>query len=135
MIIKLTLKTDHPERILSFLETYDYLRVLPVRLAENATGEDARQLLEANRKYRELLRLPETKNTNGLRTVLRQLTAEEKAWFCDQIRNAFFQYTTDPLEQKQFSVELVDACYGDWEKGNGFFLFPSSYASVPVLQF
>lgn len=135
MIIRLSLKTEHPERILSFLETYDYLRVLPIRLAENATGEDARQLLEASRKYRELLRLPETKITNGRRTVQRQLTAEEKAWFCGQIRNAFAQYTADPLEREQFSVELVDACYGDWEKGNCFFVFPSSYASVPVLQF
>ena len=135
MIIRLSLKTEHPERILSFLETYDYLRVLPIRLDETSTGDDARQLLEASRKYRELLRLPEIKFTNGLRTVLRQLTAEEKAWFCDQIRKAFFQYTTDPLEQGQFSVELVDACYGDWEKGNRFFVFPSSYASVPVLQF
>ena len=71
MIIRLSLKTEHPEQILSFLETYDYLRVLPIRLAENATSEDARQLLEANRKYRELLRLPETKITNGLRTVQR----------------------------------------------------------------
>ena len=42
MIIRLSLKTEHPERILSFLETYDYLRVLPIRLEEKETGEVVR---------------------------------------------------------------------------------------------
>lgn len=129
MIYKLTLKTEHPEYLMNFLQAYGYLRTgYPIDTSDIQDDRVYAELFRKDKKYRELLK---REGTEFLET--------EKNWLCDAVREAFAAYVGNRKDREyllsQFSVEVVGHCGGEWGNGKAFYVFPTSYSAIPVLQF
>ena len=129
MIYKLTLETEHPEYLLNFLRAYGYLRTgYPIDTSDIQDDRVYAKLFRKDKKYRELLK---REGTEFLET--------EKNWLCDAVREAFAAYVGNRKDREyllsQFSVEVVGYCDGEWGNGKAFYVFPTSYSAIPVLQF
>ena len=129
MIYKLTLETEHPEYLMGFLRSYGYLRTgYPADTSGITDDRVCAELFRKDKKYRRLLKL-ETK----------ELSDQEKEWLCSAVQEAFTAYVGNHKDREyllsQFSVEVVDGCNGEWDNGKAFYVFPTSYSTIPVLQF
>lgn len=129
MIYKLTLETEHPEYLMNFLQAYGYLRTgYPIDTSDIQDDRVYAELFRKDKKYRELLK---REGTEFLET--------ETNWLCDAVREAFAAYVGNRKDREyllsQFSVEVVGHCDGEWDNGKAFYVFPTSYSAIPVLQF
>lgn len=139
MIVKLTLETEHPELILDFLKKYDYLRYYPYDTSSITDDRMYHTLFKNDKRYRHLTKLPEETLDDNDNTIITTLSEDDKAWLCESIQNAWYQFTDNRTEKNylrsQFSVTIVSSCNGSWGNGKDFYVFPTSYTEHPVLQF
>lgn len=124
MIIKLTLETEHPERVVRFLEKHAYLHLYP--FSDPSTDEEWPAFLENYKKYHNLMCKDKDDD---------ELHPSEKEWIRQQILQGWNEFTSDPYEQEYFQVEIVDSCTGQWENAKAFYVFTGSYTKRPYLQF
>lgn len=134
MILKLTLETERPDRILSFLKKYNYFRYCPTPFDKN-DEKQAVQFIHNYRKFIEIIKLPDTALDENNEVITVYPTDEDKAWICTIVKNAFYEFTFDEYERNNFDIEVVDNCDGHWDNGKAFYVFPSSYTEKPVLNF
>lgn len=136
MIIKLTLETENCEQtMMEFLKRYDYLQCFPVTMKEMNTDKNLRKGYASNHlEYVRIVKLPDTDLKDG-ELVLVEPTEAETEWIKTVIKAAFYRYTDSEYDRSQFSVEIVPNCNASWGNGKDFYVFPTSYSKVPVLNF
>lgn len=120
MIIKITLNdNDFGELLEGFCQSME--RGYPLPCPPRDAGNDLLiQYFQAAERWRKIYQAD-------------SFTPEEKAWYCDQITQAWAHrvqnYESRDYLIKNFECSFVDAVTGAWENGEAFYFFPGAYGA------